>query len=189
MPSRYRNPFAVLVIVLLAPQPLNAAAPATQPAHRVASSKPIVGQLVFPHPIVASTNPDAAEKADLRVYDLSNLLAAEHLRWRALRPGKRESRERHWIGGVISGAQGPPNMWFSEYDEAGIVKLIILTVAPDTWRENGGLNYIRAFNGRIWIEQTPSAHRQIERLLTALQETAPVKSTSNSSASDQSPRR
>jgi hypothetical protein len=39
------------------------------------------------------------------------------------------------------------------------------TVAPNSWRENGGVGAVRFFNNRLFVTATEPNHRQVERLL------------------------
>jgi hypothetical protein len=50
-----------------------------------------------------------------------------------------------------------------------LTKLILDTIDPDTWRDNGGtLGSIREFDGFLAITHTPTTHRHIQRILANL---------------------
>jgi hypothetical protein len=54
-------------------------------------------------------------------------------------------------------------------DGGALEQLVRDTVAPGTWRENGGAASARCFNGQLFVTATEPNHRQIERLLGLMQ--------------------
>ncbi|HEX8911354.1 MAG TPA: hypothetical protein VF796_03265, partial [Humisphaera sp.] len=52
-----------------------------------------------------------------------------------------------------------------------LVRLITESIAPDTWRDNGGTGgSIRPYGGRLIVWHRPDGHRQVRRLLALLRE-------------------
>ena len=50
-----------------------------------------------------------------------------------------------------------------------LIDLIIESVDPDHWEENGGMGTIREINGIVVVAQTESTHRKVNRLLDSLE--------------------
>jgi hypothetical protein len=50
-----------------------------------------------------------------------------------------------------------------------VESLVRDTVAPNSWRENGGVGAVRFFNGQLFVTATEPNHRQVERLLGLMQ--------------------
>ena len=74
-------------------------------------------------------------------------------------------------GGGGGGAQGPTRQELV----TEITKLIMETVAPDTWREAGGtIGALRELSGQLIVTQTPENHRELVNLLEQLRETRAI---------------
>ena len=55
---------------------------------------------------------------------------------------------------------------------AAVTSVIVSTIAPDTWRDNGGtVGSIREFDGVLIISQTNDNHRLIEQFLAQFRAT------------------
>jgi hypothetical protein len=62
-----------------------------------------------------------------------------------------------------------PRGWSVSDGQAMIAKLVSDTVAPDSWRDAGGIIGSIAFKGeQMWVIQTPANHEEIESLLEDL---------------------
>ena len=117
--------------------------------------------------IVVMTADDAARYAELRLYDVDDLLRANHdfrvrLGWRPT------TNPAAGGGGGMSlgsgGGGGQPDPYQEAIDD--LTRIITEFVAPDMWRDNGGtIGTLRVFNGRLMITATPDMHEQIRELL------------------------
>jgi len=54
-------------------------------------------------------------------------------------------------------------------DGQALEQLVRDTIAPQSWRENGGIASARVFNGKLFVTATEPNHRQVERLLGLMQ--------------------
>ena len=120
------------------------------------------------------------------VYDVRDLLHADDKRANdsALIPPTKIGQAKPALieggvgGGMGGGQNSNPNPKpklqpsadnTSKGDE--ILKLIIDTVAPDTWRDNGGsVGSIRLISGLLVVSQTPSNQKDIQSLLSQLRD-------------------
>ena len=48
---------------------------------------------------------------------------------------------------------------------AGVEALVRESVAPESWREQGGTGSVRFFRNQLFVTATEPTHRQVERLL------------------------
>jgi hypothetical protein len=102
-----------------------------------------------------------SQRVFVRCYDVRDLLPP------AEAPDPAPPGTRSGVG--LFGNQGPRAV------EEEVVYYILETVAPETWRDNGGsLGQIRYLNGRLVIAQTCRHHRKIESALAALRRPVPV---------------
>jgi hypothetical protein len=129
--------------------------------------------------IVLSTTEDNSRDAQVRLYDVQDLLQAHYdlrvrLGWQPPSPSTSAA--------AATGAGGPGGMIFgnppqSPYDEAmqSLKVLIMETVAPAMWRENGGtIAAFREYDGRLFIVATPDMHDQIRELLALTRSDEPA---------------
>lgn len=125
------------------------------------------------------------------VYDIRDLLHAsdKHANDSALIPPTKIGQARP---ALISGGEGAPGSGMGggpnpnanpspnpklqpSLDETSkgdeILKLIVETVAPDTWRDNGGsIGSIRLISGLLVVSQTPANQKEIQSLLSQFRE-------------------
>lgn len=131
--------------------------------------------------IAISTTDDLARNTSTRTYDIRDLLV--------IVPDFAENAPDFNIGQTTStggggGGQGPfggggtgNNFDDNERDDLieQIIALIQDTIAPDSWRDAGGLvGAVRELGGQLIITQTPENHTQIQRLLEQLRETRAI---------------
>ena len=118
--------------------------------------------------IIVSAADDVGLCPVTRVYDVRDLVRAQ-IQWhRHAMPATRPVRV---VVGSFSSQwyQDDANLTENEAAQA-VVDLIESTVAPDTWRDNGGNAVIRSVAGLLVITQTPALHRRVDRLLGALRQ-------------------
>jgi hypothetical protein len=132
--------------------------------------------------IVVSTADDNAAFAEMRLYDVRDLLAANVAFRMHLGP-----QPSVCFGGVAltggggGGAGATTQSLFAGSGGAGnapdpeqqaiedLSRIITDFVAPDMWRDNGGtVGSIREYNGRLMISATPDMHEEIAALLEML---------------------
>ncbi|HEX8913223.1 MAG TPA: hypothetical protein VF796_12760, partial [Humisphaera sp.] len=126
--------------------------------------------------IYVSTGEDlSAVDVSTRIYDIADLILTERARWRALNPPPTAPATQP-AGGVISGPNQPdPHEPTAAEFAEGITALLMQSVAPDTWRDNGGMvGAMRELNGRLIVGQTADNHRRVEAVLAALRATSKV---------------
>lgn len=102
-----------------------------------------------------------------RIYDIQDLLVAERARWTTFHPLQPASRP---AGSELM--LEPPPYWSHTETEEALMKLIMETIAADTWKPTGGIRHISAFNGRLIIEQTTEMHEKVESFLAAMRATS-----------------
>jgi len=112
-----------------------------------------------------------------RIYDIADLVLTERARHRALNPPPPpQVPATQPAGGFISGSNLPDahDPTAAEVAE-GICALLMQSISPDTWRDNGGMvGAVRELNGRLIVSQTADNHRRIEAVLAALRATSKV---------------
>ncbi len=96
-----------------------------------------------------------------RLYPVEDLLTAEVKRLARVQavPGGLEPRPHGAGDGDIS-----PLV----HAESRLMDLVIQSVEPDAWCENGGASSIRFFGGTAAVRASRNTHRQVERLLADL---------------------
>ena len=103
--------------------------------------------------MVVSTESGVAKLAQARLYDIRDLISPDG--------------HRHWPPALGLWDDGPS---FDERGEA-IAKLVEQTVAPDSWRDAGGLlGWVVARDGRLVVRTTWPIHRRVELLLNSLRD-------------------
>jgi hypothetical protein len=58
------------------------------------------------------------------------------------------------------------------YDADRLADLVMGTIEPDSWLDNGGKGSIESFGDMLIVSQTEDVHEQIEKLLAAMREVA-----------------
>src|SRR5687768_12667312 len=118
--------------------------------------------------IVIMSDKDEARYAEVRLYDIDDLLQAN--RDFHLRLGWRPSTNPAGTGGGQSLGSGGGKSLFAGYGSSSqpepyreaiddLMRIITEFVAPDMWRDAGGtIGSIREFNGRLMITATPDMH-------------------------------
>jgi hypothetical protein len=110
----------------------------------------------------------------LRVYDIADIVLAEQERQRILYPPDAMREPQNAASG------NPVRNQRRSSDEIleDLVKLIQERIAPDSWRETGGMTgSITELSGRLIIEHTRTGHRETEALLAALRATGRIPAT------------
>jgi hypothetical protein len=72
------------------------------------------------------------------------------------------------MGGVGISSGG----WHASTAEDDLIRVIQQSVAPESWSDNGGSGTITYFGGMLVIRQSARAHREVEKVLSLLRETA-----------------
>lgn len=111
------------------------------------------------------TNGDAVPVV-FRIYDISDILLAERARWRVLHPPPAtlpSTQPANFAGTDTENDISPERL------VEDLTKLLMELVAPDTWRETGGMTgTMREFNGRLIIGTTEDIHERVEEVLAVL---------------------
>ncbi|MDB5320277.1 MAG: blaR1 4 [Phycisphaerales bacterium] len=95
-----------------------------------------------------------------RVYDVTDLVAS---------PPPPQPGAFGGSAGVGIGGEGPPPPAATEVDQ--LIKLIMSTASPETWREAGGdLGAIAFFKSKLVIKTTEPIHKEVANLLEMLRE-------------------
>jgi beta-lactamase regulating signal transducer with metallopeptidase domain len=124
-----------------------------------------VGYEVDEGVIMISTEEDLARNVVTRVYDVRDLLISGD----DAPPADFAGVEHPKPGATSQPATQP----LSPRDDAvkRLTELILNTVAPDTWKPNGGnVGNFTELHGQLIVTQTPSAQSALERLLGQLRE-------------------
>ncbi len=80
------------------------------------------------------------------------------------------------LGGAAADGVEPDDTKRRELSDAEIlIRLITITVRPDSWDEVGGPGTVAEYKGLVTISQTREVHEQVERLLNMLHRAAGLK--------------
>jgi hypothetical protein len=108
-----------------------------------------------------------------RVYDVRDLLELAQ-RWACDTSATRTARSTGESGApevsAAGGATPPTADAAPSPAEARLAALIRDTIAPESWRENGGPGGLNLFNGAMVVRHSNHVQREIERLLAGLRE-------------------
>jgi hypothetical protein len=150
--------------------------------------------------VVVSTAEDLERELILRIYDVRPLLAG-NMAWRnrqaelkahqapagrepeqvrsAAQPAGTAAAEQTAPEQLAPGAEhsagGAAYAWEYVYPpEQELCEVLLYSVRPDSWLENGGLGTAQCFNGMLVVRQSRSVHRELAALLNALLEAGAV---------------
>ena len=114
--------------------------------------------------IVVSTAEDLDRRTEARVYDVRDLLIADAQFIYGGGPATRPAGGGASLFYTAPPSTAPVNPYEESVDR--LKRIIMDTIAPDSWRDNGGtIGSVNDFDGLLIITSTPQYHQEIADLL------------------------